>query len=235
MAVDRGGADCLPGASVQAIDRTGYRLAVAAEHAMQGGTHYAEFTVLALKGGTLLGVALATVDIEVKEAYKTNAFWGVRGRDGCLYGENRKLEWPGMNPYGLGDKIGLLLELDAAPSKLTVYKNDQLLGSMFPFATSTGVQNRSLCWAVALDKKGDQVGIVAAQPPLVTAASSMRPQTDAASTALDAELPRRDESPDDYNGRENDSKVSLRTRHQPAPVLACPIYQDAAYCYNVSL
>eukprot|EP01047_Picozoa_sp_COSAG01_P144095 COSAG01_NODE_75873_length_192_cov_25.913978_1_plen_42_part_01 len=32
----------LPGASVQAIDRTGYRLAVAAEHAMQGGTHYAE-------------------------------------------------------------------------------------------------------------------------------------------------------------------------------------------------
>eukprot|EP01047_Picozoa_sp_COSAG01_P099250 COSAG01_NODE_29303_length_640_cov_4.273567_1_plen_55_part_10 len=55
--MDRGGADCLPSASVQAIDRTGYRLAVAAEHAMQGGTHYAEFTVLALKGGTLLGVA----------------------------------------------------------------------------------------------------------------------------------------------------------------------------------
>jgi hypothetical protein len=76
---------------------------------------------------------------------------------GHLYHNSRGQRWQGMQRYGTGDVLRLLLDSDAGT--LTVKKNGTLLG----VAVTSGLTG-DLCWAVSCYGAGNSVRIKAVDP-----------------------------------------------------------------------
>jgi hypothetical protein len=65
-----------------------------------------------------------------------------------------------MQPFGVGDRLGLLLDTDAG--SLTVYKNGVQLGTAVP----DGLEGMDdLCWAAVLGRRGESVRAVVKPKP----------------------------------------------------------------------
>jgi hypothetical protein len=128
------------------------------ERVMNSGHSCAEVTVVRMAGYMKIGVGRPTLDPSTEHAYRTAGFWGVAHGTGRLYhigahGQN----WQGVEGYGTGDVLRLLLDSDAGT--LTVKKNGTLLG----VAVTSGLTG-DLCWAVAAGGQGCSVRIKAVDP-----------------------------------------------------------------------
>jgi hypothetical protein len=158
------------GATAQSLGGAEEQAAVCGGYAMDRGMHAAEFTVVKVgELGVELAVGLARRGIDVDEdAFLSSEFWGLDAlRHGTLsYGEGgmvKEKDWEGMEGFGAGDVMGLLLDCDAGT--LTVKKNGRRLG-----VAHTGLEAEGhgfglrLCWAVACTGAGSQLRIAAVDP-----------------------------------------------------------------------
>ena len=136
-----------------------YRVALCHERVMNSGRSCAEITVVRTVD-MMIGVARPTLDPNTEEAYyNTGDFWGVYSEMNgeVLHNGDAGHAWEGMQGYGTGDVLRLLLDSDAGT--LTVKKNGTLLG----VAVTSGLTG-DLCWAVASCGTGDSVRIKAVDP-----------------------------------------------------------------------
>ena len=102
----------------------------------------------------MIGVARPTLDPNTVTAYNTEFFWGIHSGNNDGDGQ----DWEGMEEYGEGDVLRMLLDSDAGT--LTVKKNGTLLG----VAVTNGLTG-DLCWAVATGfASGSSVRIKALDP-----------------------------------------------------------------------
>jgi kelch-like protein 30 len=132
------------------------RPALCGERVMSSGQSCAEVTVVQA-GGMMIGVGRPTLNLNVQYAYNTADFWGVCSTGGDLFHNGTVQGWQGMQRYGPGDVLRLLLDSDAGT--LTVKKNGTLLG----VAVTSGLTG-DLCWAMACYGEGDSVRIKAVDP-----------------------------------------------------------------------
>jgi hypothetical protein len=136
-----------------------YRAAMCRGVVMNSRRGCAEVTVVRKDGYTMIGVGRPTLDPSAR-AHTTADFWGVFSYDGSLLHNSdtrHSGNWQGMQDYGTGDVLRLLLDSDAGT--LTVKKNGVLLG----VAVTSGLTG-DLCWAVACYEAGDSVRIKAMDP-----------------------------------------------------------------------
>jgi hypothetical protein len=146
------------GALLTATDEPLDRPALCSERVMNSGQSCAEVTVVRKAGGILIGVGRPTLDPNAMHAYNTADFWGVWTHNGSLFhNDDQSQNWQGMQGYGTGDVLRLLLDSDAGT--LTVKKNGTLLG----VAATSGLTG-DLCWAVSMFKEGDSVRMKALDP-----------------------------------------------------------------------
>jgi hypothetical protein len=133
------------------------RVALCRERVMSSGRSCAEITMVQIEY-TMIGVARPTLDPNTMNAFENAGFWGIYGSGGCLcHNSNGGQHWQGMQTFGTGDVLRLLLDSDAGT--LTVKKNGTLLGVAVPSGL-TG----DLCWAVCSESDGDSVRIKALDP-----------------------------------------------------------------------
>jgi hypothetical protein len=123
---------------------------------MNSGRSCAEVTVVRTDVGILIGVGRPTLDPNAEGAYDTADFWGIYS-SGNLFHNGACQDWQGMQPFGTGDVLRLLLDSDAGT--LTVKKNGTLLG----VAATSGLTG-DLCWAALFNGIGDSVRIKAVDP-----------------------------------------------------------------------
>jgi hypothetical protein len=113
--------------------------------------------------GSWLRVGLArkgVLNADRAWCHQSSAFWGIRPSDGRLHHGSCTTEWIGMQPFGVGDRLGLLLDTDAG--SLTVYKNGVQLGTAVP----DGLEGMDdLCWAAVLGRRGESVRAVVKPKP----------------------------------------------------------------------
>ena len=152
-----------------AAEACDYRAAITGSHPMRGGRHFAECEEPeAVGGGVNLGLAARGLDLEAR-SWQQAAFWGVGSGDGALVHGGGLAYWAGQQGFGAGDTIGLLLDCDAGT--LAVYKNGARLGQAVAPGMKiggkevAGLQGQELCWAVALDGKGDAVRVASKPLP----------------------------------------------------------------------
>jgi hypothetical protein len=105
----------------------------------------------------MIGVGRLTLDPSAARAHTTADFWGMGSASGRLCHNDDAQDWQGMQRYGPGDVLRLLLDSDAGT--LTVKKNGALLG----VAVTSGLTGE-LCWAVSCYGAGDSVRIKALDP-----------------------------------------------------------------------
>eukprot|EP01044_Picomonas_judraskeda_P012922 COSAG03_NODE_1903_length_3376_cov_1.008239_2_plen_375_part_00 len=117
-----------------------------------GGVHVVQFTV---RKGDQMWFGLIRADWEVEGGEDAN--W-VQGHSFYATANGTRFPgrsaWDGMQTAEEGDRIGLLLDLDAG--SLTVYKNDERLGVMQEKGLTDAAGYR---WAVSLIGKGDSARI----------------------------------------------------------------------------
>ena len=159
------------GALLNQIDVAGMATAVCTTAPMHAGRHYAEFTVTERSeaaigvcsdrfdprgNGHCTGQCQTSTDpcmapvshsdkgwlVSIRRSYDHNP----RSR-GLLSHNNTEHRWPGHKGAKLGDRIGLLLDMNEG--SLAVYKNDARLG----VAVTTGLP-RGLCWCAELEVAG---------------------------------------------------------------------------------
>ena len=118
-----------------------YRAAMCRERVMNSGQSCAEITVVT-KVNMMIGVGRPTLDPNAERPYDTADFWGLYSSAGISH-NGACQNWQGMQPFGTGDVLRLLLDSDAGT--LTVKKNGTLLG----VAVTTGLTG-DLCWAVSM-------------------------------------------------------------------------------------
>lgn len=133
--------------------------AVAAGAPMRRGVHRAAFRVVTTDACPVcIGVARASVDVAKgqnlvlgDEFWEVNSGGGVCGHGGRFYG------WPGQQRYGMGDEVGLQLDMDAGT--LEVSKNGVRLGLMVggDGCKAPSLSEGELCWAVAFWHRGQSV------------------------------------------------------------------------------
>jgi hypothetical protein len=146
------------GALLTATDEPLDRPALCSERVMNSGQSCAEVTVVdAVDVNMMIGVGRPTLDVNAGGAWTTAAFWGVDSGTGRLFHNRANQDWQGMQPYGTGEVLRLLLDSDAGT--LTVKKNGTLLGA----AVTSGLTG-DLCWAMACFGDGDSVRIKAVDP-----------------------------------------------------------------------
>jgi hypothetical protein len=119
-----------------------FRAALCRERVMSSGRSCAEVTVVHKGTNMMIGVGRPTLDLGI-DAVGSPHFWGIAGFDGEHYHNDAGQDWEGMQGYGTGDVLRLLLDSDAGT--LTVKKNGTLLG----MAVTSGLTG-DLCWAVAM-------------------------------------------------------------------------------------
>ena len=145
------------GALLTATADPDHRPALCRERVMNSGQSCAEITVVKEGGETIIGVGRPTLDLSARNAFDTADFWGMGSALGSLYHNGESQEWQGMEGYGEGDVLRLLLDSDAGT--LTVKKNGTLLG----VAVTSGLTG-DLCWAVTCLTAGQSVRIKALDP-----------------------------------------------------------------------
>ena len=123
---------------------------------MNSGQSCAE-VIMVRATNMLIGVGRPTLDPNAIQAYNTAGFWGIYNKNGHLYHGATGKTWQGMEGYGEGDVLRLLLDSDAGT--LTVKKNGTLLG----VAVTSGLTG-DLCWAMACCSEGNSVRIKALDP-----------------------------------------------------------------------
>jgi hypothetical protein len=131
-----------------------YRAALCREKVMSSGQSCAEVTVVQ-KADMMIGVWRPTLDLN--EGGVSADFWGVYSYDGEVFHDDDYQVWQGMQGYGTGDVLRLLLDSDAG--MLTIKKNGTLLGVAVPSGL-TG----DLCWAMCCHGVGNSVRIKALAP-----------------------------------------------------------------------
>ena len=126
-----------------------WRTALCRERVMNSGRSCAEITVERNIGNMMIGVGRPTLDPNTEEAYyNTGDFWGIHSDlNGTLFHNRGSQAWQGMQGYGTGDVLRLLLDSDTGT--LTVKKNGTLLG----VAVTSGLTG-DLCWAVSMYSAG---------------------------------------------------------------------------------
>ena len=140
-----------------ACSNPGYRPALCRERVMNSGWSCAEVTMVRAED-TMIGVGRPTLDVNVSDACDTTDFWGMGSALGSLYHNGESQEWQGMEGYGEGDVLRMLLDSDAGT--LTAKKNGTLLG----VAVTNGLTG-DLCWVVAMGfASGSSVRIKALDP-----------------------------------------------------------------------
>ena len=143
------------------------RVALCAESPMGGGRSSAAFTVARMGrwSGVHVGVARAPA-----AGAGESPFWGLHSGTGWLDHEGSFTEWDGMEPFGQGDVVELLLDGEAGA--LLVKKNGRLLGELprganvpggLPYG-SAPLPGEPLCWGVALHHRDDAVRVVRTDP-----------------------------------------------------------------------
>ena len=167
--------------------------AAASKAVMRAGRHYAQFTVVGSR--ELWGISLGVIGpnyayyglgsqapgygrrfIDDAAGYHGNCFYDMssgqcrpRACEGVSSGGGGipadMTDWEGMQGAEHGDRIGLLLDLEAGT--LTVFKNDTRLGVM---ATDLKAGWEGYCWAVSLNP-GDSVCIESALMPATAVGS----------------------------------------------------------------
>jgi hypothetical protein len=148
------------GALLTSTSAPRHRAALCRERVMNSGRSCAEVTVVRRDRSMLIGVGRPTLDPNVADAWRIADFWGVNSYDGQLIhnsGPHNGQDWQGMQPFGTGDVLRLLLDSDAGT--LTVKKNGTLLG----VAVTSGLTG-DLCWAVSCYGAGESVRIKALDP-----------------------------------------------------------------------
>jgi hypothetical protein len=141
------------------LDGTGAandRVAVCAGHVMRGGRHVADFTIVRMGGGPLLGLALAGIDVTQQSAFSRAGFWGIDSSNGKIHGLRMPDAWEGQEGFNQGDVVGLLLDCDAGT--LTVKKNGRRLG-----VALTGLAGE-FCWVASMASANSLLRIAAADP-----------------------------------------------------------------------
>lgn len=113
-----------------------------------GGRSAASFEIVSQSDPVMVGLALRGADTTRQRAQRTGEFWGLGSNTGKLCHGGRadgvcRESWPGMECFGSGDVITLILDHDAG--SLYARKNGMDLGMV----TDYGVSGE-LCWAVAL-------------------------------------------------------------------------------------
>eukprot|EP01046_Picozoa_sp_COSAG06_P084297 COSAG06_NODE_31114_length_526_cov_7.531616_1_plen_164_part_10 len=113
------------------VDYCNYRTALCGEAMEAEGEHYAEFTLVATKGGCMVGVARPTHDPAVEDAeavHKTADGWMLHCRGGYHFhaGGTRGKDWASGGPLKVaaGETVGLLL----SRGRLSVYRNGSAVG-----------------------------------------------------------------------------------------------------------
>jgi len=126
---------------------------------MRAGRHYVQFTVMSVSGDMFFGVIRPGWDVEGgQDAPRVDGHcFYYTGNGWCCPGYH---SWEGMQGARVGDRIGMLLDLDQG--SMTVYKNDERLGVM-----GTGLRRRGgkFSWAVSLSDDGSSARIEAAPVP----------------------------------------------------------------------
>ncbi len=132
--------------------------ASSAQTPMRGsGQHFVEITLLKRVDGCCCGVIRPEFDVERAEnAYDVEGHCFYDTRAGFRY--PGPLRWDGCEGARDGDRVGLLLDLEAG--SLTVYKNEARLGMI----TSSGLSGE-FCWAVCMYGQGSKVQIEAKPLP----------------------------------------------------------------------
>jgi hypothetical protein len=146
------------GALLTVTANPGHRAALCRERVMNSGQSCAEVTVVQAYN-TMIGVGRPTLDPNTKNAWHTADFWGLGSSVGNLWHNNDGdgHDWEGMEDFGEGDVLRLLLDSDAGT--LTVKKNGTLLG----VAVTSGLTG-DLCWVVACHSSSNSVRIKAVDP-----------------------------------------------------------------------
>jgi hypothetical protein len=118
--------------------------AVCVGHVMRAGRHAAEFTTVKAGSNMFLGLARPDVDLRIRNCFQTtNDMFSLDCSDGRLFnGPMEACGWGGMEDFGAGDVMGLLLDCDAGT--LAVKKNDRGLG-----VAASGLTGK-FCWAASL-------------------------------------------------------------------------------------
>ena len=129
----------------------------ASKAVMRAGVHYAQFTVVQghqYGDQMFFGVIRASWDVEEGvNAYSAggHCFYYTANGEWCpgpfFRGSYYEGDWEGMQTAGLGDRIGVLLDLDQG--SMVVFKNDERLGVM----VASGLSGE-FCWAAALRFEG---------------------------------------------------------------------------------
>jgi hypothetical protein len=134
-------------------------LTAATAGGMRAGCHFAEFTLLTANQCTYLGAAPESVRLQVPAAQKGSIMLRVSDGSYCkasassLTCDAERVPWVGMRAAGVGDRIGMLLDVDAG--SITVYVNGERLGVMVTKCHS----GSAMCWAVGIGNAGDKVQI----------------------------------------------------------------------------
>jgi hypothetical protein len=148
------------GALLTTTDNPFYRAALCGERVMNSGQSCAEITVVQ-KDDMMIGVGRPTLDPSAAYAHSTADFWGVYScgetMNGVLFHSAEGQDWQGMQGFGEGDVLRLLLDSDAGT--LTIKKNGTMLG----VAVTSGLTG-DLCWALTCHKSGTSVRIKAVDP-----------------------------------------------------------------------
>jgi hypothetical protein len=145
------------GALLTATANPYHRPALCSERVMSSGQSCAEITVVRKHLNLMIGVGRPTLDPNAQHAHFNVGFWGLASCSGKLWHNHDEQEWQGMQTFGTGDVLRLLLDSDA--STLTVKKNGTLLGVAVPSGL-TG----DLCWAVSCYEGGESVRIKEVDP-----------------------------------------------------------------------
>ena len=112
------------GALLTSTEYPADRPALCRERVMNSGQSCPE-VIMVRATNMLIGVGRPTLDPNAIQAYNTAGFWGIYSNNGQLYhGATGKI-WQGMEGYGEGDALRLLLDSDAGT--LTIKKNGTLL------------------------------------------------------------------------------------------------------------
>ena len=132
--------------------------------------HYVEVEILNLspysddEGAMVIGVGRPVMRGGLSNQLgQRGGAWGVGRNTGRLWQDCTALScplgfaWEGMQGYGQGDKIGLLLDCNAG--QLVIYKNGARLG-----VAITGLAGE-LCWAVAMSRKSGGCVRITGKPP----------------------------------------------------------------------
>jgi hypothetical protein len=130
--------------------------------------------------GVVIGVGQVGLDVEQEYAMeKTASFWGLDSTDGHIVHCSHMNQWEGMQPFGTGDTLGLLLNCGAGC--LVVYKKgamgeetdewgepvwDNSVEGMTRLGVPVTGLSGELCWAVSMSDKGDSVRITGKPPPV---------------------------------------------------------------------